>query len=908
LADEPGQEFFGTESSVDSNISSTNDITILARSDGSVPAGDLEPARNNVIPLQFRSKNSYLESLARIPERAVVSGKFFCQGAERFTVKGTTYGTFEPLPSGELFPPERVVRQDFEAMAEAGINSVRVYTVPPRWLLDIALENSLMVLVGIPWNQHLAFLDDTDTVREIEDTCRKAARACINHPAVLAYSLGNEIRANIVRWLGARRVERFLKRLYTILKNEDPGCLVTYVNFPTTEYLNLDFLDFISFNVYLETLESLESYLTRLQTLAGDKPLLLAEVGLDSLRNGEQSQADTLDWQLKTVFETGCAGTFVYAWTDDWYTEGHAIEDWDFGLTTRDRQPKPALDVVSERFRKAPFDPDDEWPRMSVVICSYNGSATIEESLRKVLDIDYPDYEVIVVDDGSTDGTALVAEQLGVPVIRTSNRGLSNARNTGYRQAKGDIVVYLDDDAYPDPHWLRYLSIIFRDDKVGAAGGPNLAPSGDGLVADCVANAPGSPMEVLLSDCRAEHIPGCNMAIRRQLLIDLGGFDGRFRAAGDDVDMCWRILDSGAEIGFHPAAFNWHHRRDSLRTYYSQQKGYGKAEALLADKWPQKYNEAGHIRWRGCLYGSGVSKPLTLLPAKIYAGVWGSASFQRLYSPGQPGIATLLMLPELYLVLAVVFPLAVLGFLVSSLSIFQALFLGIAGLLVFQALNNGLRVKRSRKILSLPQRIKRRLLISWLHLVQPLLRLKGRLFYGLFPGATKLHSNRALHWRFLRPVYNGEIWEGRNVNPLLRLSSLEQRLQSNGFHPVNGGNFSDWDMQLQVIPFVAARLRLMVEEHGEQVELVRYRLLPVLTGNGLRALGATCCVCMLLLFLDPADNTFSIVVALSVLVVWLLAGATKAMAAFDAALHDESRDESQDEYHDDSQDEYGAAA
>ena len=81
--------------------------------------------------------------------------------------------------------------------------------------------------------------------------------------------------------------------------------LVTYVNFPTTEYLELPFVDFVSFNVYLETREKLEGYLARLQNLAGEKPLVMAEIGLDSMRNGQEAQASTLEWQIRSTFAAG---------------------------------------------------------------------------------------------------------------------------------------------------------------------------------------------------------------------------------------------------------------------------------------------------------------------------------------------------------------------------------------------------------------------------------------------------------------------------------------------------------------------------------------------------------------------------------------------------------------------------
>src|SRR5437588_7775073 len=96
-----------------------------------------------------------------------------------------------------------------------------------------------------------------------------------------------EIPASIVRWHGRRKLERFLERLYRGAKAEDAQGLVTYVNYPSTEYLQLSFLDFLSFNVYLESDKCLDAYLARLHNLAGGRPLVMAELGLDSSRNGE---------------------------------------------------------------------------------------------------------------------------------------------------------------------------------------------------------------------------------------------------------------------------------------------------------------------------------------------------------------------------------------------------------------------------------------------------------------------------------------------------------------------------------------------------------------------------------------------------------------------------------------------
>ena len=226
--------------------------------------------------------------------RACVSGKFIFLGKDKFYVRGVTYGTFRPGTDGDHYPEPGIVERDFARMAANGLNAVRTYTVPPRWLLDVAHRHGLYVMVGLPWEQHIAFLDDGRRAGSIEERLRAGVRACAGHPAVLCYVIGSEIPASIVRWYGPRRVERYLERLYHAAKDEDPGSLVTYVNYPSTEYLRLPFVDFAAFNVYLEEQENLEAYLARLHNVAGDKPVVMAEIGLDSRTHGEEAQARVL--------------------------------------------------------------------------------------------------------------------------------------------------------------------------------------------------------------------------------------------------------------------------------------------------------------------------------------------------------------------------------------------------------------------------------------------------------------------------------------------------------------------------------------------------------------------------------------------------------------------------------------
>src|SRR5256884_1129022 len=212
-----------------------------------------------------------------------------------------------------------IFERDFAQMAANGINTVRIpHTMPPRSLLGAARRHGLRVMVGLSAEQYLGFLiDRKKSMADIEALVRAKVRECAGHPALLCYALGNEIPSTMARWLGRRKIERYLERLCRVIKEEDPDGLVTYVNYPTTEYLQLPFLDLVCFNVYLESQERFEAYLARLQNIAGDRPLIMSELGLDALRNGEDVQARSLDWQVRTAVRAGCARVGVFSWTGE---------------------------------------------------------------------------------------------------------------------------------------------------------------------------------------------------------------------------------------------------------------------------------------------------------------------------------------------------------------------------------------------------------------------------------------------------------------------------------------------------------------------------------------------------------------------------------------------------------------
>jgi GT2 family glycosyltransferase len=758
-----------------------------------------------------------------------VEGKFLSVNGQPFFVRGVTYGAFRPDESGREYADAQLIERDFADMAALGINTVRIpHTVPPRSLLDTAERHGLRVMVGLSAEQNAGYLIDRKLPGDFESRFRARVRVCADHPALLCIALGNEIMASQARWLGRRHITDYLHWLYTIVKEEDPQAIVTYVNYPTTEYLDLPFLDVVSFNVYLETKTAFEGYLARLQNVAGDRPLLLTELGLDSLRQGEWAQAQALDWQIRTTFEAGAAGAVVFSWTDEWFRAGSQVEDWAFGITDVDRNPKPAAYAVRKAFLETPWSPAADWPQISVVVCTYNGARTLRQCLSELAALDYPNYEVVVVNDGSTDDTASIVRDYSVRLINQPNKGLSAARNAGLAASAGEIVAYIDDDAFPHRYWLRYLAAAFSRSSHAGIGGPNLPPRGDGFVAECVAAAPGNPLHVLLSDETAEHIPGCNMAFRKEAIVAIGGFDPRFRAAGDDVDICWRLQERGWTIGFCPTAMVWHHRRNSILAFWKQQYGYGKAEAQLEDKWPQRCNELGHIGWAGRIYACAPGLA-NLFRQRIYHGVWGTAPFQSLQSPGANFVQSLVAMPEWYLAIAVLAMLSTAGLLWKPMLLaLPLLALGIAARLT----EAGIAAARAPVMWRIGGRewLRRWLVTSFLHLLQPLARLYGRIRHGLTPWRCRAPARARLPRRWSMATWS-ECWH----EPAAWVQQVRDAIGCGGARVRDGGPYDRWDLEVAGGALGRARLLIAVEDHGAGTQYVRFRIWPKCSGAGLAA-------------------------------------------------------------------------
>lgn len=510
-------------------------------------------------------------------------------------MRGVTYGSFRRRRDGAPFPEPERVSADLDAIASSGLNTIRTYALPPADVFAAVAETNLRLIVGLEYRDWRFEPEPGPGVRRRvlaagRRAIYEAVTRCAVHPEVVALLVGNEVPADVVRLHGFGSVEETLSTLVAEVHAANADLLVAYANGPSTEHLRIEGTDLLAYNLFLDSPQAFSAYVRGLQ-VADDRPLVLTELGFAAKLVGEAGQAGMLDRQLRLSDELGVAGVAVFSWTDERALDGRPVEGLGFGLTDAARQPRRALDTVRAWASLGVRDLRPRWPRISVVVCAFNEAGLIGRCLASLERCEYPELEVIVCDDGSTDQTLEVARTFPFTVLPLSHGGLGRARNAGIEAASGEIVAFLDADAECHPEWPYRLALALDEQGVGATGGPDILPTAPPFLERAVAASPGGPQHVLVSSCRADHLPGCNIAFRRTALEEIGGFDQAFTSAGGDVDACWRLLDAGHEIAFSPAAQVRHHRPATVGGYLSRQQSYGRSERLLGTRHPERASD-----------------------------------------------------------------------------------------------------------------------------------------------------------------------------------------------------------------------------------------------------------------------------------------------------------------------------
>lgn len=233
------------------------------------------------------------------------------------------------------------------------------------------------------------------------------------------------------------------------------------------------------------------------------------------------------------------------------------------------------------------FEMNAPCPSVSVIVPVYNGAATILRTIECLREQSLKPRKIIVVDDGSTDGTPELLAKLGrdVTCLRKTNGGPASARNHGVRAADADFVAFTDSDCLPDRDWLLNLCNGFDDPQVGGVGG---------IVRSAEQSATGQYVdEVRLLDPRPDdsgqihYLITANACFRREAIVDAGFFDERFRKpGGEEPELCLRIRKLGYRFRMIETAVVLHHHRQTTRGLLKTIANYGEGLYLLGQSWP----------------------------------------------------------------------------------------------------------------------------------------------------------------------------------------------------------------------------------------------------------------------------------------------------------------------------------
>jgi len=235
-------------------------------------------------------------------------------------------------------------------------------------------------------------------------------------------------------------------------------------------------------------------------------------------------------------------------------------------------------------------------PYVSVIIPAKNVEATINECLDSLMAQDYKDFEIIIVDNGSTDATQKIISSYSVTFISENKPGAYLARNTGIRHARGEILAFTDADCVADKAWLKELVSCFKVKGIGGCGGDLLAFKPINLVEQFLSlgklrlyHTP-NPSEIIRKKNHflSGALGSANMAFRSSVLKKLDGFDPTLKDFGGDYDLSWRIQNLGYPLLYNPQAVVYHRMRNNIKKMFKQFYYFGQNIPLLLKQQPDR--------------------------------------------------------------------------------------------------------------------------------------------------------------------------------------------------------------------------------------------------------------------------------------------------------------------------------
>lgn len=227
---------------------------------------------------------------------------------------------------------------------------------------------------------------------------------------------------------------------------------------------------------------------------------------------------------------------------------------------------------------------------ISIIVPVYNGEKTIEKCIHSLQDQSYPtvQYEIIVVDDGSTDNTPTILKKSGVQIVTQKNQGPATARNAGAKVAKGEILIFTDADCIADNRWLEEMVAAFNDkDVVGVKGAYKT------LQKELTARFAQAEFEerykLLQQYDYIDFVDTYSAGFRKDIFFKIGAFDQSFPLPDhEDVDLSYRLSREGYKMAFTSKAFVYHQHPNTLKKYLRVKFGRAFWRIAVCRRYPEK--------------------------------------------------------------------------------------------------------------------------------------------------------------------------------------------------------------------------------------------------------------------------------------------------------------------------------
>ncbi len=295
-------------------------------------------------------------------------------------------------------------------------------------------------------------------------------------------------------------------------------------------------------------------------------------------------------------------------------------------------------------------------PKVSIIIPLPRFNDYIREAIPYYEKLDYSDYEIIILPDEPQD--EVLSKTLPIRVIPSGKVGPAEKRDLGAQNAKGEIIAFIDDDAFPDPGWLANAAKYFdkqmdgkpSDAPVGAVGGPAVTPPNEKFWQRISGNVYASPfvsaqnrrrytpVDKVLEDY---DIPSVNLIMRRDVFLKVGGFDSSFYP-GEDTKLCLQVKRMGYVIYYDPKILVYHHRRNLFWTHFKQISNYAWHRGYFVKRFPETSRKPAYFVPSLFLAGFVLGIPLSFLHpylAYVYLGTLGCYALLNLVFSFRPNLA-----------------------------------------------------------------------------------------------------------------------------------------------------------------------------------------------------------------------------------------------------------------------------